>query len=352
MEFAKLAAKQLFYALGSDIRSWKYIPQALWVAISTGSGLRMLWRTLTGLRYLQKKGLPPYEPGLPGDKIHFLRTGSSDAILLESQGHFALVDAAEDSEYPADMPWLAYDGWEDYVTDYVKRVAGGKLDFILGTHAHSDHIACFDTVILDPDITIGRAYLKPYDNDRMQSYERIYWDNAQRCGQMVAALEARGVPLIENISSKPFRLGNFKLTIFNGEYANTSGDENDSSLGLLMESSGRRAFLAGDLNNHSGNENRLRGEIGQVDLHKCAHHGYEGSSTLAFATGLRPHTVVFPNYAWKVYPTVAGRYIWAGNTKRLLATGSFGGVAAVFRDGEIKYYAIGEYAQPKKARPV
>ena len=34
------------------------------------------------------------------DRIHFLNTGNSDAILIESAGHFALIDAGEGSHNP------------------------------------------------------------------------------------------------------------------------------------------------------------------------------------------------------------------------------------------------------------
>ena len=345
MQFLSLAWKVLAFTIWSHVRAWHYIPLAWWLSIRHGGLFRWFWQTVTGFRWLEKK-LPTYESHLPGSKIHFLHTGSGDAILLESQDQFALIDAAEDSAYPAAQPWLAYPGWEHYVTDYVKRVANGKLDFVLGTHAHSDHIGGFDTLIVDPDIQIGRAYLKRYDNARKQSYESSYWDNQACYTQMVEALHSRKIPLLQDFTGESFRLGNFKLTIFNHEQR-SSGDENDDSLGLLVECNGRRAFLAGDINNASGNENHLRKKIALVDLLKAAHHGYDGSSTLAFATGLRPKTVVFTNFSRKVYPTVKTRFMAVSNTKQMFATGTFGGVVAVFNAGEIDYYAIGEYAEAK-----
>ena len=44
--------------------------------------------------------------GQTSDKIHFLDTGHSDCIILESDGRFAMIDAAEDSDFPADKPHL------------------------------------------------------------------------------------------------------------------------------------------------------------------------------------------------------------------------------------------------------
>jgi len=350
MQFLDLAIRVLASTILAHARAWHYLPLAFWMSLRSGGLFRWLWRTVTGFRWLAKE-LPAYSNSIPGDKIHFLRTGPSDAILLESQGRFALVDAAEDSAYPAAKPNLAYPGWEDYVVDYVKRVAGGKLDFVLGTHAHSDHIGGFDTLILDPDISIGRAYLKRYENEKKQAYEREYWDNHECYTKMVDALAVRKIPLIQGFPVEPFSLGNFGLTIFNGETRDKTGDENDSSLGLLVECDEKKAFLAGDINNVSGNENRLRREIGPVDLLKAGHHGYDGSSTLAFVTGLRPKTVIFCNHARRVYPTVLSRFMAVAHSKNLLATGRFGGVAAVFHGGELSYYSIGEYAEAQAPLP-
>ena len=322
----------VFLLLWSILRGWAFLPRSIVQFFKNG------------IRYRRVKSLPVYTGGIPGDKIHFLNTGNSDAILLESDGHFALVDAAEDSEYPAGRRSLAYPGWEAYVLDYIKRIAGGKLDFILGTHAHSDPIGGFDTLILDPDVHIGRAYLKPYDDARMRGHERSYWDNQIVHDQMEAALKERGVPLIEDIPGESFALENFTVTLYNRGHM-PSGDENDNSIGALIEHDDRRAFLAGDINNISGAEHRLAGEIGPVDLLKAGHHGHNGSSTLAIAAGLRPETAVFANRG-RPSPCVMGRFIFAGSARRLLSTGRFGGVMAVFLDEKIEYYAIHEFIKP------
>ncbi len=47
-----------------------------------------------------------------GDRIHFLKTGSSDAIVLESDGRFAMVDAGEDTDNPRGFEGLNLSGYE------------------------------------------------------------------------------------------------------------------------------------------------------------------------------------------------------------------------------------------------
>ena len=116
------------------------------------------------------------------DRIHFLNTDNSDAILLESDGRFAMVDAGEDTDNPRGLPGLNLPGFEDRVLAYLKAHAAdadGKvhLDFIVGTHAHSDHLGGFDTILADSDVSVGRAYLKVYDSSVINEEEVREWDN-------------------------------------------------------------------------------------------------------------------------------------------------------------------------------
>ncbi|MCL2508619.1 MAG: MBL fold metallo-hydrolase [Oscillospiraceae bacterium] len=352
MELISLAVKQALLGFTAVVRGLWILPAVICLSIFNGNLFSWASMAFTG-SYLQTDGLAVYDSEIPGDKIHFLRTGGSDAILLESNGLFAMVDAAEDSDNLKNDPSLRLDGWEEYVLDYVKRAAGdaqGKvtLEFVLGTHSHSDHIGGFDTLILDPDVTVKKAFLKRYDNENMLSYEQE-WDNQEVYDQMVSALELRGVPLIQDIPAESFSFGNFTVTIFNGEYNNTTGDENESSLGVLVESGGNRAFLAGDINNFGKTEDRISKVIGKVDLLKAGHHGHPGSSTLPFVYRLNPDAVIFTAYGENVNGLVLNTFAIAANPA-MMSTGDFGGVAAVFSGGKINYYAINEFAVPLESK--
>ena len=237
-----------------------------------------------------------------GDCIHFLRTGSSDAILLESDGHFAMVDAGEDTDNPRNFPGLELPGFEQEVLAYLKQHAAdetGKvhLDFVLGTHSHSDHIGGFDTIVSDPDVTVDVAYLKAYDASKIRESEIVEWDNQEVYDQMVQALQARGVPIVSELSDAPFRFGNLTLTMVNTKDPATAKKvgANDQSLCLLVEKNGARVFLAADLDNYSGDESRLAPQIGKVDLLKVGHHSYGGSSSAGFIRTLQPRVCVITN---------------------------------------------------------
>lgn len=80
-----------------------------------------------------------------GERIHFLNTGRSDCILLQSGDRFALVDCG-DAEHAK------------HTARYLKETAGGKinLDFIAITHLHSGHVGGLGTLLDDKDIAIGK----------------------------------------------------------------------------------------------------------------------------------------------------------------------------------------------------
>ena len=290
--------------------------------------------------------LPPVPAGESGpDRIHFLKTGTSDAILLESDGRFALVDAGEDTDNPRGFDWLQLTGYEEAVVSYLKTHAAdetGKvhLEFIVGTHAHSDHIGGFDTVILDPDITVGRAYLKPYDSSTVNEYEIEQWDNQEVYDQMVAALAARDVPVVVP-DGEPFAFGNFTVTLLNTDDPETTErvGENDHSLGVLLEKNGTKVFLAGDIDDYTGDETRLAPVIGRVDLLKVGHHSYSGSSSKGFIKTLRPKAAVITNNKESADRNTIAKIVQICRHKNVYITGAENGVLAVVGDnGEISYF--------------
>ena len=239
-----------------------------------------------------------------GNRIHFLPV-LGDAILLESNGLFALIDGGEDSDNPKGLAALDYPGYEQLVIDYIKSVAGdenGKvtLEFVIGTHAHSDHLGGLDSVILDPDIEVKRGYLKRYNEERISDFEVMNWDNQEVYNQTIAALEEVGAEIIQDLTMEPFSLGEMVIQLFNVEQDDTfpivKKGENENSLGIKVTVGNYSAFLAGDMNNADGDEDRLAPLIGEVTLLKLGHHGLSGSSSSYFLNTLRPIYSIVTGY--------------------------------------------------------
>lgn len=73
-------------------------------------------------RYQNKFEITPAQFSSDGtaDRIHFLNTYNSDAILIESNGKFALIDSGEGDRNPRRK--LSYNGSEEAVIKYLKKL--------------------------------------------------------------------------------------------------------------------------------------------------------------------------------------------------------------------------------------
>ena len=272
-------------------------------------------------------------------KIYFLNTGHSDCIILESKGKIAMIDSAEDTDFPKDKPHLNLKGYEDIVVKYLLDNFSDEngmvnIEFVLGTHCHSDHIGGFDTVINHPNISVKTAYLKPYNEQNICRFERVRWDNTEVYNQMLEAIRKNNVELVESFDEKEFALGDFDIKFFNGKYKEhkIKFGENVNSVGTLVTIGKSRTFLAGDINYKAGDEKRIADKIGNVDLLKVGHHGYFYSTSFYWVKKLMPKFAIFCNEMKGVYPDVKYKLKNISRSK-LYATMDSNGIIAWF-DGE------------------
>ena len=247
-----------------------------------------------------------------GNRIHFINLKSksgSDAILLESKGHFALIDMGEDYDFPDGSNPRYPDRWgitmdndqvlEDRLFRHLKQVGVEKLDFILGTHVHSDHIGSADEVL--KHYPVDKFYLKRYSDERITTQWRL-WDNLYNYDNAVKTALERGVNLIQDISDNDshFTMGDMDIQLYNykNEYDSEGKlkkvfDDNSNSIVAVITVAGKRIYLGGDLDNAEGAEDKLGPVIGKVDMMKWNHH-YDAtiSNTVNFINNLSPSIVV------------------------------------------------------------
>ncbi len=269
------------------------------------------------------------------DRIHFINTKNSDAILLESDGKFALIDSGEGDNNPRRE--TEYEGYEQEIIAYLKKVAkdsNGKvnLEFILGTHCHYDHIGAFEAIISDPDILIGKAYFKEFDKDIAKDYEIKRWLINETYNQIINALTVRNIDVFSDIP-EIMHLGEFRLDLYNTvtpkELAGEG--ENASSIGIKVTKGEKTAFLAADFTKSCGLEQLYGDKIGDIDLLKAGHHGYFGSSSSAFLKKLTPELIVVTNQLGKVYPNVKWNFTMVAKAP-FYSTYDRDGIIATFTD--------------------
>ena len=259
-----------------------------------------------------------------GNKIHYINVSptnlGSDAILLESNGHYAMIDTGEDYDFPdgSDERYPYRDGdntdYRNVMTErvmrHLKNVGVETLDFILITHAHSDHIGNADELM--ENFNVNKVYMKRYSDSRITDKERL-WDSQYNYDKVLAVASQKGIPVIQDISKEQahFYLGDMDIQLYNYENKYTNGqltpvvDDNSNSIISVITVNGKRIFTAGDLNNLDYlNEDRYGPIIGKVDMMKFNHHfEAEFSNTSNFLQNLHPSIVVqtSSNDPWKNY---------------------------------------------------
>ena len=246
-----------------------------------------------------------------GNKIHFINVheGGSDAIILESNGHFAMVDTGEDYDFPdgsdSRYPWRQgiNTTYKHVLTDRVfrrlKELGVPKLDFILVTHTHSDHIGNVDELL--STYPVDRVYLKKYSDNRITKPERL-WDNLYGYDKVLQTATEKGVSVIQNITQGDahFQFGDMDIQLYNyeNEYDENGNlkpvwDDNSNSLISVVKVNGKKIYLGGDLDNVHGAEDRYGSLIGKVDLMKFNHHlDTKNSNTKNFIRNLSPEIIV------------------------------------------------------------
>ena len=85
--------------------------------------------------------------------IFFFDVGQGDSTLIISDGKTMLIDAGND-----------WDG--DTITNYLNAIGVTKIDYLVATHAHADHIGGMDTIIRN--FEIGRLHMPETDHPTLQ----------------------------------------------------------------------------------------------------------------------------------------------------------------------------------------
>lgn len=90
--------------------------------------------------------------------VHFLDVGKADCIVIQTpNGRHMLIDAGKKKH-------------ADLICSYLNKENIKKLDVVVGTHPHKDHIGALDDII--EDYAVGQVYLPDVSTDT-KAYEDV-----------------------------------------------------------------------------------------------------------------------------------------------------------------------------------
>lgn len=197
-------------------------------------------------------------------KVHFINVGQGDSILIEADEHYMLIDAGENNQGTT-------------VVNYLKEQGVKKLDYVIGTHPHSDHIGGLDIVINSFDI--GKVIL-PDIIHTTKTFEDV-----------LDAIAENKLKITKAIVGTTYSLGESSFTIV-APNASDYDELNDYSVGVKF-TNGENSFLfTGDAEKLSEIQMLRNGIDLSADVLKLGHHGSSTSSHDNFMDEVDPDYAV------------------------------------------------------------
>lgn len=196
--------------------------------------------------------------------VHFIDVGQGDSILIQSAGHSMLVDAGENDQ-------------GETVVSYLQSQGVSSLDYVIGTHPHSDHVGGLDTVIESFDV---KDVILPPAEHTTKTFEDV-----------VDAVADKGLSVTEPKPGDSYAIGDASFTILapNRDYGD---DLNDWSVGIRLEYGQNHFVMCGDAEEHAEADICANGLDLSADVLKAGHHGSRTSTSDAFLDKVNPKTVV------------------------------------------------------------
>lgn len=244
----------------------------------------ILLAILVSILYVLNGGLPDSSTQeVTGEmRIHMIDVGNADAILIEQGENTMLIDAG--------TPGVA-----DDIIEYISSLGITKLDVVVGTHPHNDHMGGMAKVL--ENIEVDTVYV-PDILDMKSLQSKLWYNNFIDVINEIDDRRNEGVkeenqesiwhfPKDQNGDFVSFYLGE-AFVQFMGPSEDEYSNENNYSIVMRVSYGDVDVLLSGDAEALAEKEVLATGYELNSEIYKVGHHGSDTSSSETFVQMIDP----------------------------------------------------------------
>ncbi|MBQ8322778.1 MAG: MBL fold metallo-hydrolase [Clostridia bacterium] len=267
-------------------------------------------------------------------RIHFLDVGQGDATIVElPDGKTMLIDGGD-----------AASSTENTVLRYLNALEIDTIDYLLVTHADSDHCGSLDKVLEFK--TVKRAFVPRTTETVNDEYAEFYAALLKEGCEI--AYSQNGIQLGATESETPYRLSFLSPSAY-GEEKTEEAESNATSAVVWLDYNGVSTLFTGDApkeveerlvrSDRLGLLDNLGVELDSTEILKVAHHGSADSTSSDFLSYLHVRTAVISCGENNVYghPTAEVLVALTANGTDVYRTDLQGGVIVSVSKGSGKW---------------
>ena len=198
--------------------------------------------------------------------VHFLDVGEANCIYISSNNMNMLIDAGN-----------YYDG--EYIIDYLKDHNISKLDYVIASHAHEDHIGSMNLIIDTFDIG---TFIMPSKQHTTSAYTK-----------MLKSLVQKNIPITRPIANSTYKLGYGYFTVLSTDMDPLSTSINNSSVVVKVCDNNNSFLIGGDIEIDMENQLLDNNVDLSADVFLLNHHGSNTSNSTKFLKAVNPsHAII------------------------------------------------------------